>query len=272
MPDMNSLLREIKGETAETRTIAIVSGKGGAGKTATAANLALGLQEHGEKVVAIDCDQAASNLSLHLGLNVNPNRTLQSALNSQHNVLDAINLHRTGLMVIPSTHAIYEEHLHPRRLKQLLERIDGTVIIDAPPGLTDNVYTVLDVADEVIIVTNPEIPAVTDAVKLVEAAKEIRGGLDNCWVVVNKAREVGKEVMEPEIEMALDLPLASIIPYDAAVKEAVHEQNPVIHYAPHSPAAVEYRKLAAWLVGREHEEHPLTPLKRFLHNVKNRLL
>lgn len=266
--DMSGLLNHVKRNETESRTIAVVSGKGGVGKTATTANLALALKEMGEKVVAVDCDQAASNLSLHLGMQLQQDRTLQDALEEENNVLDAITLHRTGLMVMPSSHMAQEEEIQQDQLERIIDRIDGTILIDAPPGLSDNVHTILDVADEVLIVTNPEIPAISDAVKVAEVLREKRDSVEDCWSIVTGVGEIHDQVLPHEIEAALEMPLASVIPYDRAVKEAVQAQTPVIHHRPHAKAAVKYRELASWLAGVEYEEPAHFSLKRFLDDVK----
>ncbi|MDY6774136.1 MAG: AAA family ATPase, partial [Candidatus Nanohaloarchaea archaeon] len=132
-------------------TIAIVSGKGGVGKTATTANLSLALQEMGNRVVAVDCDQDAADLALHLDLETDEDRTLQNVMREDVNVLDSIALHHTGLMVIPSTHTIDAERIKRSKLKGVIERVNGTVIIDAPPGLSEDVKTIVSVADEVLV-------------------------------------------------------------------------------------------------------------------------
>lgn len=256
-----------------TNTIAIVSGKGGVGKTTTAANLALSLQEFGENVVAIDCDQAASNLALHLDVHPMPEQTLQKALDGEENVLESISLHESGLMVMPSTHAIKEERLEKDKLQNIIDNIDvdGSVLIDAPPGLTENVHTILDVADEILLVTNPEIPAVTDAVKVMEAIKQKQGHKDNVKPVLTKHDETRKEVDDSEAEMALEVPIFSKIPYDKDLKDSIFMQTPVVHYSPYSKSAIGYRRLAAKLTENYYEPPKLAPLKRWKHKLKRKI-
>ncbi|MFB6075516.1 MAG: P-loop NTPase [Candidatus Aenigmatarchaeota archaeon] len=253
-----------------TKTIAVVSGKGGVGKTVTAANLSLALQEFGEKVIAMDCDQAASNLALQLDLHPNPDKNLQQALSQERDVLDTISLHKTGLMVMPSSHAIREERIDPDKLKNIIDKVEGNVIIDSPPGLNDNVHTILGLADQILVVTNPEIPAVSDAVKVAEAARIKKGSDENIFTILTKSNEISKEVMESEIEMALELPIISNIPYDRDLKESIFEQTPIVRYSPYSKAAIEYRRLAAWMTNQQYEPPKMAPLKRMLNKVMGR--
>ena len=252
------------------KVISVVSGKGGVGKTATTSNLALALQEMGEKVIAIDCDIAGSNLALHLDLHPNPERSLQSALEGTKNAIEAITLHSTGLMVMPSRHAIKDEIINYEKFKKILDRLDGIVLIDAPPGLNENLHTIINLSDEVIVVTNPEIPAVADAIKIVEVVKKKKGNIENCWCVLAKANEVKHQLNEGEIEMALEIPIVSKIPYDKDLKRSIFERVPVIRYNPYSTSAIEYRKLAAWLINQDYEPPKYASIARFLGKIRGR--
>ncbi len=260
-------IERLNGDDAEARTIAVVSGKGGVGKTVTTANLSLALQEMGESVVAIDCDQSASDLALQLGIHPDPDKTLQAALEGEKNVLEAISLHPSGLMVMPSSHAIREEAIQQEQLQQVVDGIDGTVIIDAPPGLGQSVYSILDVADEILVITNPEIPAVSDAVKVSEAIQELKGSREDAHAVVTKSNEVNKEVNLSEVEMALELSTVAEVPYDRMLKRSIFDQTPVIHHTPHARSAIEYRKLAAWMADTEYRPPKSARIKRVMDSV-----
>ena len=252
------------------KIISIVSGKGGVGKTATASNLALALQEMGEKVIAIDCDVAGSNLALHLDLHPNPERDLQSALEGTRNAIEAITLHSTGLMVMPSRHALKDEVINYDKFKTILNRLDGIVIIDAPPGLNENLHTIVDLSDEVIVVTNPEIPAVADAIKIVEIVNKKKGDSENCWCVLAKADEVKNQLNEGEIEMALEIPIVSKIPYDRELKRSIFDRTPVVRNNPYARSSIEYRRLAAWLINESYEPPKFAPFMRAMRKIKGR--
>ena len=250
------------------RTIAVVSGKGGVGKTTTTANLAMAMQKMGERVVAVDCDQAASNLALQLDMHPEPDRNLQSALEGKNKVNESIRIHRSGLMVMPSTHAIREKEIKREKLRSITDNINGTVLIDAPPGLTKNVYNILAVADEIIIVTNPEIPAVTDAVKVTKAVEKVKGSRQDVKCIVTKADEINHEIKESEIHMALEVPVVSKVPYDKHLKKSIFDRNPVVDHVPHTKSAIEYKRLAAQMTDNEYQPPKMAGLKRILTKFK----
>jgi MinD-like ATPase involved in chromosome partitioning or flagellar assembly len=94
------------------RTISVVSGKGGVGKTTVAANLAVALAKLGEKVLLVDADVAMANIALLFRLQSVP-ITLQDVLLGESDIFDAmINddvLEVKNAQLIPSKSVIYEK-------------------------------------------------------------------------------------------------------------------------------------------------------------------
>ncbi|MFB6076749.1 MAG: P-loop NTPase, partial [Candidatus Nanohaloarchaea archaeon] len=268
--NVNFLTGRFSVPDGDATTIAMVSGKGGVGKTVTTANLAIALQEIGETVATVDCDTGAADLALHLGLPVPGEDALQAALADDDAVVDAIRLHDTGLMVLPAAHTMHEEVIDRTELERVLDRLHGTVLIDAPPGLDRNVHTIMDVADEIIIVTNPEIPAVSDAVAVAEAVRMEHDSGGDASAVVTKADELAAEVTETQIESALDVPVIGTVPYDYSLKEAINAQEPVLYHTPHARSAIAYRDLAAWIAGTAYRPPSFSRVKRVIDSVQRR--
>jgi len=156
-----------------TRVICVISGKGGVGKTTTVTNLGLALMRQKQNVIIVDANVTTPNLSLHLGIPFYP-VTLHDVLKGA-NPRDAIYEHESGLKIIPAslkTDDLAEsrvEHLH-RVMLNLLGMAD-IIIIDAAAGLGKEALSAINVADEIIVVTNPEMPAVTDALKTIKVAE-----------------------------------------------------------------------------------------------------
>jgi MinD-like ATPase involved in chromosome partitioning or flagellar assembly len=252
------------------RVVAIVSGKGGVGKTVTTANLALALQEFGERVVVIDADSTASNLALHLGMLPSPGTTLQDAMDGRVDITKTITTHLSGLMVIPSSYSMRRDSLDGEKLKRFLKKFDGIVLIDTPPGLSEDVFTVIDAADEVIVVTNPEIPAVADAIKLTRALRNIKDHSSVLGVVLNKVQNKGYEVPEYEITVATEAPLFAKIPYDSKMKKSIARRVPIVRHSPNSKASIEYKRLAGWFVGKEYTPPRFYKIKNIADSITNR--
>ena len=233
------------------RVIGIVSGKGGVGKTVTAANLGLALHEFNQDVVVVDADLTSSNLGFYLGLYSPQPFTLQNVLNGDVNIAKAIYIHPTGLKIVPSSLALEYVGVKANRLGEIVKHIkSGTVIVDSPAGLDREALAVLDACNDVIVVTNPELPAVTDALKVIHAARE--KGKNILGIVVNRFKNKKHELKISEIEMMTETPVISVIHEDKNVKKSLFEKVPLLRYRPYSIASLEIRRLAAMLLQTEY--------------------
>lgn len=232
------------------KIIGIVSGKGGVGKTTFTANLGLAITQLGKDVVAVDADLSTSNLGLQLGFYQFP-LGLQDALEGNIGILNAIYTHPSGFKVIPASISLdyLSKNPTPYRLKSVLSDLNGIVLIDSPPGLREDALLVLKACDELLIITNPEIPAVTDALKVIKVAREM--GKEPLGIVVNRVKDKF-ELTTEEIEEMTDLKVIGRIPEDKNIKRSMFEKTPIVHLKPHSKSAIEFNKLAAALIGAEY--------------------
>jgi septum site-determining protein MinD len=238
-----------------TRVILFTSGKGGVGKTTLTSNLAYALTSLGEDVVAMDANLTTPNLGLHFGLHLVP-KTLHDVLRGRVKLKDATYKHPYGFRVIPASMAVADltgvdvGKLHDVTMN-LLGKADF-VIMDCAAGLGAEAVSAIDAADEVILVTNPDMPSVVDALKTVNIAKRLKKGVTG--VVLNRVRGKRSELSMQEVEEMLEAPVIAAIPEDSAVAESIAMKTPVIDYSPYSPAAVEINRLAHALAGRPFKE------------------
>ena len=237
-----------------TRLIAVASGKGGVGKTTTVVNLAASLAKFGKNVIIVDANLTTPNIGIHLGMKP-PMKTLHDVIAGKASITDAIYLHDSGFRVIPA--GVHLKHLKfsiPHKLWDIVLGLFGTadaVILDTPAGLEKGAKAVLDAAEEVIMITNPELPAVKDALKTIRIAQ--KSGSNVLGAVINKVHGKHWELSARAIEHELELPILAKIPYDISVQHAIRAKKPVVLHNPHSPAAKEFTKLAADLFDIEHE-------------------
>lgn len=236
------------------RVISIVSGKGGVGKTVTTANLGVALAEMGQEVTVVDCNLTTPNLGLHLGISVFP-KTLHDVLKGRAKLSDAIYEHDFGLKIVPSGLSIDDlKGIDARDLPTALMELfttDDIILIDGAAGLGREALSALQSSDELIIVTNPELPAVLDALKLEKLAEQL--GAKLLGVIVNRVGNKSHELTTREIEDMLELPVLARIPEDENVKKAIARRMPVVKFNPYSPASIAFKKLAAELVGQRIE-------------------
>lgn len=234
------------------RIIAVLSGKGGVGKTTTVANTGLALSIlYGKRVLLLDGNSTTPDLGLHLGLYSIPH-TLEDVLGGKISIKEAIYRHPSGIDILPSSMSITNSGADLRDIKRFSDQLRGYEIIflDSPPGLGKGIKATLDVADEILVVTNPEVPAITDAIRLIEVAS--RSGVTLRGVVLNRVRGEKYELSLSEVESVFDVPVIASIPEDARVRESIAFGEPIVSHSPYSPAALAFKKLAAGLVGREY--------------------
>jgi len=232
------------------RTILVLSGKGGSGKTTVATNMATALAQLGKNVALVDGNLTTPNVGLHLGLPVD-GLTIHDVIKKEADLLDAIHILPSGLRVVPGSistddlKGLNADELGPS-LKMLSEL--DYVIIDGAAGIGREALAGMKAADEVIVVTNPEIPAVTDALKVVRLAEE--AGLEVTGLVVNRIKGKKHELSREDIYSLIDVPVIAEIPEDEKIAKSISEGDALVTLWPESKASLELRNLASSFVGR----------------------
>jgi septum site-determining protein MinD len=233
-----------------SRIISVISGKGGVGKTTIVSNLGAAMTKQGKNVVIIDGNVTTPNLSLHLGIPFYPT-TLHDALRDDKPIESAIYNHHTGMKVIPASLSIDSlKGVDLNRLEDALSSLLGktdVIIIDSAAGLGKEALASMSVADELLIVTNPELPAVTDALKTIKIAQD--NGIRVLGVVLNRVKGLKHEMPIEDIKTMLEVPVISIIPEDIAIPRSIAKKIPVVHHKPKSKSSVEFHKLASKITG-----------------------
>lgn len=236
-----------------TRIIAVASGKGGVGKTTVVSNLAAALSHFRKSVVAIDANLTTSNLGLHLGIPLYP-VTLNDVLNGRAKVKDALYYHSAGFRVIPGDVSLSRLMVpQSNKLLDVFYKLAGDadfVLIDTAAGLGKEAQTTIKAADEMITVTNPEMPALTDALKLSKVASDFE--TDNVGVIVNRIKNMPYEVPVNRIEEFLGLPVIGKIYEDHNVGKSIANRQPVVLYRPNSIASQQMKAIAARLIGEQY--------------------
>jgi len=241
------------------KLITITSGKGGVGKTTTAINLGAALNAFGKDVIILDANLTTPNIGLHLGAPIVP-VSLNHVLLGKAKIADAIYEHESGTKIIPSSLSVKElKRLNHGKLKDVgkkLRKMADFIIYDSAAGLGEEALAAIESADELLIVTNPEIPAVTDALKtskvIEELGKEVRG------VIITRVRGVRTEMPIANVRDMLELPILGVIPEDGSVQSALVMKDALVHTHPKSKAARAYRTLAARIIGNTGYREPRT--------------
>lgn len=233
-----------------TKIITITSGKGGVGKTTTAINLGAAMNSFGKDVIIVDGNLTTPNVGLHLGAPLVP-VSLNHVLLGKANIADAIYEHESGTKIVPSSLSVKDlKKLNHSKLKDAtkkMKKLADIVILDSAAGLGDEAVAAMESGDELIIVTNPEIPAVADALKAAKVAEQMGKSIKG--VIITRVRGSKTEMPIVNVKDMLELPIIGIIPEDASIQAALVRKDALVHTHPKSKAAKAYKRIAAKLIG-----------------------
>jgi len=243
-----------------TKFIAIISAKGGVGKTTSVINLATALMHLGVHSLIIDCDLSSPNTTLYLGLPYKTN-TINDVLIGKCTLKETIHTHPSGLKIIPASisHDNIDEFHYDRFdkvLATLTEEVD-VVILDTPPGLDKPLLELIKLSHYIITVTTPDMAALTDTLKTLKLVKSLNKKV--LGTIVNRYQEHDSMDVRPhDIEKFLDTRVIGVIPEDHAIKKSHYLRNPAVYAYPDSEAAMGYKTVAASLLGKKYEKVHVT--------------
>lgn len=214
----------------------VAGGKGGVGRTTTAVNMGVLLEEEGYSTVVVDADLAMANVDETLG--IEPNRTLHDVLAGDATVTDALTEASGGLSVLAGGWELeaYAD-ADPAELSRVIETVRAdfdVVLIDTSAGIDHETSVALGIADGIILVTTATDVAVRDTRKIAGLAERVDGNL--VGVVVTHCRD---DADITEVRERLEPPVLGGIPYD----ETVADHRVVAADGQTGPAAESYREL-----------------------------
>jgi septum site-determining protein MinD len=237
-------------DSTMTRLICVSSGKGGVGKTTLTSNLGSALTEFGVDTVVMDTNLTNPNLGFHLGIPLYP-VTLHDVLRGDAHITEATYIHNSGLRVVPAGLSVDDlRNTSPENLGNALRDTVGEpefVLMDSAAGLGSESINAIEAADELLVVTNPNLPAVTDALKTCKNAEAADTHI--LGVVLNRVKDHESELDVDEVEDMIGYPVVTEIPEHDVFDDAVSNKSPVVHHEPDHHVANRFRQLAADMAG-----------------------
>ncbi len=236
-----------------TKFVAVVSAKGGVGKTTTTINLSSALDWFKRDVIVLDANFTNPDVGIYLGAPFKE-KTFHSALKGNHHIKESIYRHPSGIKIIPG-HISYKEAVRARRenivdVVQGLTNLSEVVLIDSSPGIGEECRAVLKVVDYVIIITTPDVCSVANTIKIINLAKEYK--IKILGIVVNKQRQEQHELDIDNIQTMTGQQIIGIIPDDSNVRLSLYNKNPVLITHPEGEASIGFKKLASQLIGEQY--------------------
>ena len=157
-----------KGIWMSARVITVTSGKGGVGKTTATANLSVALASLNKKVICIDADIGLRNLDVVMGLENRIVYDLVDVVEGRCKLRQAMvkDKRLPDLYLLPAAQTRDKTAVSPEDMIALTNQLRPDydfILIDSPAGIEWGFRNALAPADEVVIITNPEVSAVRDA-------------------------------------------------------------------------------------------------------------
>lgn len=240
------------------RVYAVVSAKGGVGKTTTTTNLAAALAAAGADVAVVDGDLGMANLAGALGV-VSTEPTLHDVLAGEADVSEATQEGPHGMAVVPgATDLDAFARADPEGLRAVLSELAERheyVLLDTGAGLSNDTVVPLTYVDEALLVSTTGRDALGDTEKTRQVA--VRLDVPVAGAVLTRVDPDDPNVAT--VEEHLDAEILQAIPDDPVVRRAGDAGEPLTTFAPGSPAAAAYRALAADLTGESVPQPDATP-------------
>ncbi len=236
------------------KVIAVLSGKGGVGKTTVTANLGVALREIGKRVIVVDLNLTSSHLGIHFGLFYFP-KTINDLLSGRCDVLSVIYRHPSGVHLLPASIDNFKEiEIAQRTLSKVFRELKKSydfVIVDSPPGFGSVATLLVKNADKILIITNPDPSSLMDAKKLCEICHKLKKKKKCIDVIVNRVSFSGKELKIEEIENALGKKVIGVIPEDKIFKESLFFKEPVVFFKPNHWISYIFKRIASKIANSE---------------------
>ncbi|MDR1933494.1 MAG: MinD/ParA family protein [Spirochaetales bacterium] len=266
LPEASTAARDADAGETKTRIITITSGKGGVGKTNISTNLAIAYAQAGKKVILMDADLGLANVNVVLG--IIPQYNLYHLIRKQKAMSDIIMDTNYGIRIVAGASGFAKiANLTEEERKSFVSELSelsnaDIIIIDTSAGVSNNVLSFVEAADEALIITTPEPTAITDAYGIIKIiATEMDKQNLGLKLIVNRVKSVveGRKVAERMITIAgqflnLKVDYLGYIYEDPAVQNAVLRQKPFMILDPKGKASICLRHIVSRLEKVEYRD------------------
>lgn len=247
---------KMEGHCGMAQIAAVISGKGGTGKTSVCAAVASCLASRSQRVLCIDCDIGLRNLDLSLGMADLASVTFTSVMRGEYALSDAPRHPQIGALAL-LTAPVREtpESLDTAQFASLLREAKDTfdwILIDAPAGLGTAFQLATSFCDLALIVSNGDPASMRDAARASEVLFAAHPSIA-AKLIVNRVSAKLYKKMRATIDDVMDsvgLPLLGIVPEDADVTLAAASGTPLALYS-HKGAIEAAQNIADRLLGQK---------------------
>jgi len=239
------------------KAIVLTSGKGGVGKSTATANLGTALAMLGQNVVVVDADVGLRNLDVIMGLESRVVYTSMDVIDGTCDINRALvkDWRVKNLNLLAASQKHNKSDIQPEQMKKVgiqLKAECDYVLIDSPAGIEWGFRTAAAGAEEALIVTTPEVPAVRDADRTIGLLQNM--GISNMHLIINRLSprmvKAGDMMNQQDVIDLLGISLIGVVPEDSAIVVSTNCGLPLAHNH-YSPAGEAYNRIARRLEGEE---------------------
>jgi len=244
--------------------IAVISGKGGVGKTTATANLGLGVALNDKKCVVVDFDIGQRNLDMILGLENRVVYDIIQVMDGDASLKQALIKSKVNenLFFLAASQSKDKTVLKSDKVQKLVAELKEDfdfVILDAPAGIESGYEHTIEFADAAIIVVNPEVSSIRDADRAIgildSKSYKVKNGEDVAkYLIINRIDadmvQKGEMLKSEDILEILSVKLLGKVPEDKGVIDASNQGKPVI-LDKKSAAGQAYLRIASRLCGKK---------------------
>lgn len=274
-------LKMLESQGALGRSIAVVSGKGGVGKSNFTTNFATLLAQSGKKVVIVDMDIGMGNIHILIGKTVK--YSLKDYLDGNLVIQDVIfegpgSLHYISGGSGMATIMEWSEKMFERLIDgfELLQKEYDYVLFDMGAGVANWSLNLLTSIDEIIVISTAEPTSIMDAYSMMKYI-HIQDETKTFYLLCNRAfsKEEGQETIHRlktvmERFLSKEVVMLGSLPEDAVVRKAVRQQIPFALSFPDAPISKGMQKIVERFLYHQTEEvHSTTRTNHFLSKLKS---
>jgi pilus assembly protein CpaE len=244
-------------------THVFLGAKGGAGTTTVSVNCAVELSRLTKRpTVILDLKPCLGEVALFLG--VRPRFTLLDAIENLHRLdkdflKELVSRHKSGLDILAGSEQFDRPNAQDaaaiEELLRVLARTYDYIVIDAGNTISATSVAALYAADTVFLVTNPDVPSIRNAQRLVDRVRQLGAGSERVKILLNRSTD--QHLIAPkQIETALGYGIHHTFSSDYRTVSTALNSGVPLALTNHSEIATQFGSFTKHLIGMQDGEKP----------------
>lgn len=240
---LRNKLGSMNNEQDQPKTIAVISGKGGVGKSNFSLNFSIALSQYGKKALLFDMDIGMGNIDILMGITAH--HTIVDLFEKNLSITDLLIKGPEGIDYIAGGNGLSSLFkLDENKSQYLIDQLQSVlhdydyIIFDMGAGMSEESVKFLMAMDEIFVITTPEPTSITDAYSVIKYICLFDQSIP-MYLIVNRAdnesegMQTLKRLKQAVLQFLIkEIKLLGVLLDDKTVQKAVSHQEPFLLYAP----------------------------------------